>query len=185
MALIQGDFKEVGGPGNNGDGGQVYSLRSTTDTLETMMASAYLDTIEDKIASDDVLILSGTDGCQMVQAVNTAGVITMIPITSAAGAVEAVAGGGGAAALTPEISDITSTGADVITLANGTYIGQKKTLIHAVDGGSAIITPATTVGAWSTCTLLAAGDTCQLQWNGTGWVALGVGAGTVNLPVFA
>lgn len=185
MALTEGDFKEVGGPGNNADGGQVYSLRSTTDDLETMMASGYLDTIEDKIASDDVLILSGTDGSQMVQAVNTAGVITMIPITSASGAVEVVAGGGGAAALTPEISDITSTGADVITLVDGTYIGQKKTLIHAVDGGSAIVTPATTLGAWSTITLLVVGDTCQLQWNGTGWVALGVGAGTVNLPVFA
>ena len=185
MAFVQGDFKEVGGPGNNVDGGQVYSVRSTTDTLETMMASGYLDTIEDSIATDDVLILSGTDGSQMVQAVNTAGVISTIPITSASGAVEAVAGGGGAAGLTPEISDVTSTGADVITLANGTYIGQKKTIICSVDGGSVIVTPATTVGAWSTITLLVVGDACHLQWNDTGWIALGVGAGTVILPIFA
>lgn len=185
MAFDQVGFKEVGGPGNEVSGGQVYSQNSEDDTLDTMMASGYLDSLAGSLNTNDMIMLSGTDGSILCQIVNTAQVITVVPMTAASGAVEAVAGGGGAVGLTPEISDVTSTGADVITLANGTYVGQKKTIVHAVDGGSAIVTPATTVGAWSTITLLVPGDTCQLQWNGTGWVALGVGAGTVNLPVFA
>lgn len=184
MALADGDFKQVGSNANNLDGGQVYSVRSTTDTMATMMAASYLDNLNGTLNSNDIVIISGTDGVQLARIVNTSGVITLLLVASDAGVHQALSGAGAADLLTA-VTNHTSTGADVVTLANGTFVGQKKIITCAVDGGSSIITPATTLGAWSTCTLLNVGDTIQLLWNGTGWLAIGVGAGTVNLPVFA
>ena len=182
MAFTNGNFKEAGGPGNKTTGGQVYSYHSTTDTVATIMASGYFDDIADSLNDGDLMIISGSAGTQLARLTNTAGVITTEPVADSAGPVDAVAGGGGAASLLTAISNVTSTGADVITLADGLYIGQKKTIVHAVDGGSAVITPANMLG-FTTCTLLAVGDTCQLQWNGTGWVVIGRG-GAVE-PVIA
>jgi hypothetical protein len=120
-----------------------------------------------------------------VAAVSGAGVVTTLLIEGGVSGVQALPGSGGAADLLTLITEVTSTGADVVTLANGDFIGQRKIINCVVDGGSVIVTPATTLGAWSTCTLLAVGDSVTLLWNGTGWYAIGVGAGTVALPIFA
>ena len=182
MTFAVADYKEVGGPGNNIDGGQVHSCHSATDTLATMMADSYLDAIEAKLKSEDIVLLSGSDGVAIGQVTNTAGVITVAPQAVGAGAAQALAGGGGAANLTSEITNATSTGADVVTLADGLFVGQMKTITHVSDGGSIVITPANMLG-FTTCTLLAVGDTCRLQWNGTGWIVIGRG-GAVE-PVIA
>ena len=62
MALSVGDFKEVGGPGNQEGGGQTYSAFSSSDTLATMLASGYLDAFSYKLNVRDAVLLSGTDG---------------------------------------------------------------------------------------------------------------------------
>lgn len=87
--------------------------------------------------------------------------------------------GAGAASLNTEVTLVTSTGAgQVITVANGTYIGQRKTFVHVVDGGSAVVTPATANG-FATATLTNARDTAQLYWTGAAWVCIGFSGGTV------
>lgn len=67
---------------------------------------------------------------------------------------------------------LTSTGAaQALTLANG-QPGQVKTIIHAVDGGSMILTPTTKTG-FSTITFTNVGETATLQFFTTiGWVIL-------------
>jgi|SRR3990172_2153020 len=56
------------------------------------------------------------------------------------------------------VSFLESTGADVLTLADGTD-GQIKIFIHETDGGSVIITPTNFAGASSTTiTMVTAGD---------------------------
>jgi hypothetical protein len=79
--------------------------------------------------------------------------------------------GAGAASLETIVTMVESTGADVVTLADGVE-GQIKVFIHEVDGGSAILTPATFAGASSaTVTMLTAGDCVAFIFlNGSWWL---------------
>lgn len=66
--------------------------------------------------------------------------------------------GAGAASLEVVVSYWTSTGANVVTIADGEE-GQIKIFIHAVDGGSVVLTPANMGGASNTTiTMVTAGD---------------------------
>ena len=69
---------------------------------------------------------------------------------------------------------LTSTGvADALTLANGTA-GQIITIVHDVDGGSAVLTP-TTKSGFTTITFTAVGETATLMYTATrGWVIIGL-----------
>lgn len=80
--------------------------------------------------------------------------------------------GAGAVDQTLPVTLFTSTGASqALTLADGTH-GQIKTIVHAVDGGSGILTPATKTG-YTTVTFTAAGDTVTLMFLTTrGWVVI-------------
>jgi len=86
--------------------------------------------------------------------------ITSIQALSGAGAVDIVT----------EITRLTTTGAaQALTLANGTA-GQRKTIIHEVDGGSAVLTPTTKTG-FTTITFTNVGDSATLVYLTTrGWM---------------
>lgn len=82
--------------------------------------------------------------------------------------------GAGAVNVTTSATFLTSTGVlDALTLANGTAEGQIKTIVHKVDGGSAILTPTTPLG-FATVTFTNVGETLTLQWTSAGWVILSV-----------
>lgn len=87
--------------------------------------------------------------------------------------------GPGAVSVTALSTEVTSTGVnDALTLAAGTN-GQIKTIVHGVDGGSFVLTPATATG-WSTFTSTAAGESITLQFFTTrGWIVLSSYLGTV------
>lgn len=77
--------------------------------------------------------------------------------------------GAGAASLQTPVSLWTSTGADVVTLADGVD-GQIKIFINSVDGGSVVLTPANFSGASSaTVTMLTAGDCVAFLFAGGSW----------------
>jgi hypothetical protein len=87
---------------------------------------------------------------------------------------EEVTGAGAVVACSLEVpvTRITSTGADVLTLADGSQ-GQVKIFIHDVDGGSVIITPTNFAGASSTTvTMVTAGDCVAFIFLGTSWYLL-------------
>jgi len=186
MAFTNGNFKEAGGPGNEVSGGQVYSYHSSTDTLATIMASGYFDSIHATLNDRDVVVITGSDGLIMAEITNTAGVITTTG-AGGTGTVDSVSGAGAASLLTALTLHTTSGGADVLTLADGLYVGQRKSVAMLVDSTSSVVTPATTLGAWSTITLLVVGDSCDLMWTGSGWIIMGVGPGanTAGNPVVA
>ena len=72
----------------------------------------------------------------------------------------------GAVSLTSDITKIASTGTMSITLATGTFIGQKKTLIMTADGGDV-----TNSFLWNDI-----GDIVELVYTGVNWaVALSKG----------
>lgn len=81
--------------------------------------------------------------------------------------------GAGAVSVTTGTTAVTSTGVgDALTLANG-VAGQIKTIVHDVDGGTAVLTPTTKTG-FSTVTFTNAGDTVTLQYFTTrGWMVIG------------
>jgi hypothetical protein len=79
--------------------------------------------------------------------------------------------GAGVIDITNKRTDITTTGANAYTLANGT-VGQTKTIVMVVDGGDATITPTTFLGH-TTITLNAVGDSVVLQYGTGGWAVIG------------
>jgi hypothetical protein len=58
------------------------------------------------------------------------------------------------------------------TLADGTVVGQMKTIIADTDQGSSILTPATPMG-FVDLNFLDDGDTATLIWTGAKWAIIG------------
>ena len=96
--------------------------------------------------------------------------LTSATLTGLFGSVQSLSGAG-AVDVTNTVTEITSTGADALTLANGT-VGQVKVITMIVDGGDATLTPTTFAGG-TTITFNDAGDSVILVYNTTvGWVAV-------------
>lgn len=79
--------------------------------------------------------------------------------------------GAGAINVTTFHTAVTTTGANALTLANGTVIGQRKKITLVVDGGDGTLTP-TSLSGGTTITFNDAGDYVELIWNGTAWVVI-------------
>lgn len=87
--------------------------------------------------------------------------------------------GAGAVDLTNLITEVTTTGADALTLADGTTSGQIKIINMIVDGGDGTLTPATFANG-TTITFDAVGESATLVWNSTvGWVATSTVGATI------
>ncbi len=96
---------------------------------------------------------------------NVTGNLTGITI----GTVQSLSGAG-AVNITTATTKLTTTGsAQALTLADVAN-GQIKNIVHAVDGGSAVLTPTTKTG-FTTISFTNAGDSAQLQYFTTqGWM---------------
>ena len=86
--------------------------------------------------------------------------------------------GAGALNITDLITEVTTTGADALTLANGSS-GQVKIITMIVDGGDGTLTPVTFANG-TTNTFDAVAESATLVWNSTiGWVATSVQGATI------
>lgn len=181
MALSVGDFKEVGGPGNQEGGGQTYSAFSSSDTLATMLASGYLDAFSYKLNVRDAVLLSGTDGAVWTQVSANSGGVVDVTSTTYYGAVQTLTGAG-AVDIVSAVTELVTTGADALTIADGA-IGQTKIIVMKTDGGTGTLTPVTANG-FSTVAFADAGDSVTLLFGTAGWSLIGQG-GLVSGPVSA
>ena len=88
--------------------------------------------------------------------------------------------GAGAVTVTEYFTYVTTTGADALTLADGTKDNQLKKIMMVGDGGDGTLTPANLAG-FTTITFADAGDTVEMLWSDANG-AWGVGAvyNTVN-----
>ena len=87
--------------------------------------------------------------------------------------------GAGAVDLTNLVTELTTTGADALTLADGTTSGQGKIVNMIVDGGNGTLTP-TPFANGTTITFDAVAESATLVWNSTiGWVATSVQGATI------
>jgi hypothetical protein len=106
--------------------------------------------------------INSTTGAVTVNSTFDTGVVLGTQSLSGAGAVD----------ITNAYTNLTSTGvAQALTLADGT-LGEIKVIAHAVDGGSAVLTPTTKIG-FSTITFTAVGDTATLVYTSAGWAIIG------------
>ena len=87
------------------------------------------------------------------------------------GSVQTISGPG-AINLTSLHTEITTTGADAYTLANG-VVGQIKIISMVVDGGDATVTP-TTLATGTTITFDAVHDNVTLMYGANGWLPIAV-----------
>ena len=127
----------------------------------------------------ETISINGTTGAVSTTATFGASTsITTLAVSGTAtlgavvGGVQALSGAG-AVNLTTVLTSLTTTGAaQALTLANGTA-GQIKVIVHAVDGGSAVLTPTTKIG-FSTITFTAVGDAVTLVYTSAGWAIVGI-----------
>jgi hypothetical protein len=85
-----------------------------------------------------------------------------------------------AVSVTTAMTLLTTTNSAASTLADGTVVGQHKIIIHDVDGGDTVCTPATANG-FTTITFTDVGDAVHLVWTATrGWTAIGGGSGSAG-----
>jgi len=113
------------------------------------------------------------NGFQAVSKNATTGAVTVLGTYGAAEilGVQSLSGAG-AVDVTNGVTSLTTTGAaQALTLANG-VAGQVKYIVHAVDGGSAVLTPTTKIG-FSTITFTAVGDSATLVYTAAGWAVVG------------
>jgi len=100
---------------------------------------------------------------------DTAGnvVVTVPVVTSSTSSLS----GAGAVPITHSICEVTTTGADALTLADGVE-GQNLVVTMIVDGGAGTLTPANPAG-FATLTFDDVGDSAQLLFTNGTWVLLG------------
>ena len=79
--------------------------------------------------------------------------------------------GAGAVDVTSAITELTTTGADALTLADGVE-GQMKFIVMIADGGAGTLTRANPLG-FATLTFDDIGDSAQLLFQNGGWHFLG------------
>lgn len=79
--------------------------------------------------------------------------------------------GAGAVSVTAFKTNVTTTGANALTLADGTFVGQEKLVQLIVDGGDGTLTPANLSGG-TTITFADVGDCAHLLWDGANWIAI-------------
>lgn len=172
MTLEVANFKETSGPGNSQDGGQTYTVFSSTDTLGVMMASGYLNDLAFKLNVRDTVVMSGADFSQLVRIDTNSGGVVTVTANLAAGSVQSITGAG-AADIVTAITEVTSTSTDAITLADGAA-GQVKVVSLVVDGGTMTLTPANALG-YTSIAFADVGDTVTLVFLTGGWAIQGQG----------
>ena len=85
--------------------------------------------------------------------------------------------GPGAIDVTSLITEITTTGADAYTFANGT-LGQLKIILMAVNGGVGTVTP-TSISGGTTLTFDAVGESITMVYTSVGWIRTAGAAGVL------
>lgn len=157
--------------------------------------SLYLEQVEPMVQENGLNTLKNTT---LGGTLAVTGAVTMASTLAVTGAITASGGisgnatftgaligstqalsGAGAVNVTTLTTKVTSTGANALTLADGTD-GQVKIIVMVVDGGDATLTPTTKTG-FSTIVFNDAGDGVVLVFTTTtGWIVAGNNGATIS-----
>ncbi len=178
MAFNSTGLKAMGGKGKAFDKGKMFAY-TTSDSMATVRASGYFDGISSSLDSEYFIAVKASDGVSLLALTrDSTGLIlttdTNIQAITGAGAVDVITG----------VTQFTSDGAaQALTIADG-YIGQRKVVVHVVDGGSGVLTPVNGLG-YTTITFTTAGEAVELMFLAGGWAVIGFGGLTATLPAIA
>lgn len=183
MAFESDRLKAIGGQDNRQFGGNRFTYVPTSDTLATVIADNFFDDAYQNLQiGDEVAVYASSAWQRGTVTASTSSGVTIGWSEQGLSAIQELSGPG-AVDITSRRTNVTSTGTDALTLADGAFIGQEKYITLIVDGGTATLTPATALG-WATAAFADAGDTIYLEWTATGWVLNGIG-GLGGGPVIA
>ncbi len=178
MAFDSTGLKSMGGKGKAFNKGKMFAY-TTSDAMATVRASGYFDGASSDLDSEYFIAVKASDGVSLLALTrDSTGLIlttdTNIQAITGAGAVDVITG----------VTQFTSDGAaQALTIADG-YIGQRKIVVHVVDGGSGVLTPANGLG-YTTITFTTAGEAVELMFLAGGWAVIGFGGLTATLPAIA
>lgn len=182
MSFDSTGLKAMGGAGKAFDKGKMFSY-TTSDAMATVRASGYFDGISLQLDAEYFIAVKASDGINILALTrDSTGLILTTdgdidPVTS----IQAITGAGAVDIIT-DVTEFTSDGsAQALTLADG-FVGQRKTVVHVVDGGSGVLTPANALG-YTIITFTTAGEAVDLLFLSGGWVITGIGGLTATLPV--
>lgn len=168
----------------NGSGVLSWGAGDGTGTVTSVSGAGTVNglTLTGTVTTTGSLTLGGTLVLSSPPAIGgvapAAGTFTDLTINDKIiGAIQSLSGAG-AVNLTDPVTTITSTGANALTLANGTA-GQVKYIVMIVDGGDATLTPTTMIGG-TTITFDAVGDACTLLYTSAGWAVIGISGAAVG-----
>ena len=128
--------------------------------------------------ADFLHVIDDNSGTYTNQKITLATLLTLAPGYLGFGTIQSATGSTGTVVcdITSAVTQITSTGAYALSLANGTTAGQLKILIMVADGGSVTCAPATRNG-WASCLFADDGDCAVLFYSDStiGWSILSTG----------
>jgi hypothetical protein len=83
-----------------------------------------------------------------------------------------------------QVLKTTGADAEVLSIADGAFLGQKVQIVLAVDGGGDATLTTGTFSGFTTVVLADKGDTVDLEWTTSGWIITGT-AGVAAPPVIS
>ena len=149
------------------DGGDIFLKDGTAGTFAAFFRSG----------TNDLTISSSGASALIFTDANVAAQGNLTVSGAFIGSRQAISGAG-AINLTTLFTELTTTGTDAYSLANGT-VGQVKIITMGVDGGDATITP-TTFANGTSITMDAVHDSVTLIYGANGWVVLASQNITIN-----
>jgi hypothetical protein len=179
MAFDSSNFNSRSSLRARAKGQQYWVYDAGSDLLATAMAANYFLSEYQGLQVDDIIQASTLGGAYDLKVVTS----TVDGVTvERAGSLQALSGAGAVDTISRR-TDVTSGGADALTLIDGA-IGQRKTIVHVVDGGAATLTPTTGLG-YSTIVFTTAGEAVELEFGTGGWAVIGFGGPSATLPAIA
>lgn len=166
-------FKEVGGPTNSGNfkqGGQTYSVVSTTETLGEMQSQEYLNEFAEALNVRDTVILSGSDGTVLthITSISVAGVV----VANRDGVPEKITVSGDIDPLSVT-TEITAGGSALTLGLQDGIPGHKKNIVMVATGGGVATLSPNLFADGASMAFNAANDNIELLWaTGIGWVVI-------------
>ena len=173
--LLKDSVVTIDGSGNIVTAGTVdgVDVSALDGSVTSHVGDATIHFTEASIDHTNIVAGDGSDHTFIDQDVTTTGTPTFASVTApvlAAGTPQELSGAG-SVTITELATKLTTTGAaQALTLVNG-VVGQIKIINHAVDGGSAVLTP-TLFADGTTITFTNVDEFVILMYTATGWTVV-------------
>jgi hypothetical protein len=147
MAFSKLTLNPGASPGARGKAPVVHTYASSTDTLATIAASSYFDTMAYALNTGDVIYVNGSDGSRWFEITSSSGTVTTAPI------------GDDLVVLTDRIADVSTAGQIYIVAPYAlTIVAVYSALNGAIATSNGTLTVKTAAGTVGTLTITQSGS---------------------------